>query len=274
MAYEHLRDKRILIVDDTPAILSRLQMSFTAVGCEVFVANDVKSALNAPEVDAAVVDMFIPEVAGVLADDVLRGIELCEQLRRRQPGIRFVGISEFVHDAPLSSRANLISKFVPKDYLPPGKTPVALLETMNQILASEQKPRMFIVHAHENSAALELKNFLQNSLGLGEPRLLRELAGSGHTLIELFEHEAHLVDLVFVIISPDDVVSAPRAVVHPRGNVLFELGYFYARLRRLSGRIIVLVKGDVTVPSDIGGIRWFSSHEEIRTELRGLGWIT
>ena len=37
-------------------------------------------------------------------------------------------------------------------------------------------------------------------------------------------------------------------------NVLLELGYFLGTLRRTSGRVVVLRKGDVEIPSDLAGV--------------------
>lgn len=61
---------------------------------------------------------------------------------------------------------------------------------------------------------------------------------------------------------------------------MFELGYFYARLRRRSGRIIILRKAGVTLPSDLAGVGYVditngvaAAGEEIRRELRTTGWL-
>jgi hypothetical protein len=223
--------------------------------------------------------MYIPEVAGV-TDNIMRGEELCYSLRRKMPHVRIIGISEYIDSPPHSAIPNLIQKFLPKEYLPTGKTPVALFEIMDQLLSPDRKPRIFIVHAHDEPAALELKNYLQNTLGLGEPIMLRERASGGRAIIEKFEEEAYNIDVVFVLATADDEVSRPHPAHHPRGNVLFELGYFYARLLRLTGRIIVLRRGDVELPSDISGIVYIdtpsgilAASEDIRRELRRLDWI-
>jgi CheY-like chemotaxis protein len=280
MTYEHLRGKRILIVDDTPSIVHRLRLNFEALGCDVFVAGDVQGALACPPVDVAIVDMYIPDVSGV-TDIIMRGEDLCYRLRQKMPNARMIGISEYIDNLPRSPVPNVISKFVPKDRLPPGKTPVALFEIADRLLAADRKPYMFIVHATNDPAALELKNYLQNTLDLGEARMLEELASGGRVIIEKFEEEAHILDLVFVVATPDDALHTTPPARRPRGNVLFELGYFYARLMRLSGRIIVLRKDPVELPSDISGIIYIditlgvhAASEEIRRELRRLDWLT
>ena len=63
-----------------------------------------------------------------------------------------------------------------------------------------------------------------------------------------------------------------------RQNVIFELGFFLGKLGRESGKILLLHKGPVEIPSDINGIEYIdisngieSAGERIRKELRALG---
>jgi predicted nucleotide-binding protein len=44
--------------------------------------------------------------------------------------------------------------------------------------------RTFIVHGHDPQSALELKDYLQNTLDLGEPVVLRQTPSAGKTIIE------------------------------------------------------------------------------------------
>lgn len=142
--------------------------------------------------------------------------------------------------------------------------------------------RSFIVHGHDHRSLYELKDYLQNILKLGEPVVLRQMPGLGKTLIEKFEREAEAVELVFVLLTPDDKAAA---VADPdtekrraRQNVIFELGFFLGKLGRESGKILLLHKGPTEIPSDIAGIEYIditngieSAGETIRRELSGLG---
>jgi len=140
---------------------------------------------------------------------------------------------------------------------------------------------MFIVHGHDNEYLLQLKDYIQNTLRLGQPVVLREKASGGRTIIEKFERETKDVDIVFVLITPDDLTVAPTGEAsRSRQNVVFELGFFYAKLQRTSGKIIVLKKGDVEIPSDVAGITYVdvskgigAAGDEIRSELQNLGWL-
>jgi predicted nucleotide-binding protein len=142
--------------------------------------------------------------------------------------------------------------------------------------------RPFIVHGHDHQSLYELKDYLQNTLKLGEPVVLRQMPGLGKTLIEKFEREVEAVELVFVLLTPDDRVAGPSdpdsQKRRARQNVILELGFFLGKLGRESGRIVLLHKGPVEIPSDIIGIEYIditngieSAGETIRRELRGLG---
>ena len=112
----------------------------------------------------------------------------------------------------------------------------------------EHKEKVFIVHGHDEKSVYELKNYLQNTLKFAEPTVLSSVAGKSRTVIEAFEEEAAQASLVFVLMTPDDAQGDGR--LRARQNVVFELGYFLGRLGRRSGRTIVLLRGDVELPSD------------------------
>jgi len=148
----------------------------------------------------------------------------------------------------------------------------------NMLLNRKREPRIFIVHGRDTKLLLELKNFIQNSLHLGEPIILAEQPSSGRTIVEKFEEYSSLVDIAFVLLTPDDVGSLSGDAVlsaRARQNVIFELGYFAGLLGRRSGKILVLVKDHVEIPSDLRGIAYIeiqngiaTAFEEIRRELR------
>lgn len=156
-----------------------------------------------------------------------------------------------------------------------------LLNHVNRVLAAgpKAKPRCFIVHGHDYQALYELKNFLQNELELGEPLVLREQPSQGRTIIEKYEDEAQDIDLVFVLLTPDDTVLSHEAADpqkrQPRQNVMFELGFFYSKFQRRAGRVLLLHKGSVELPSDISGITYIDISagieavgQTLRRELR------
>ena len=141
--------------------------------------------------------------------------------------------------------------------------------------------KVFIVHGHDGAAKLELKNYLQNTLNLPQPIILHEQPSFGRTIMEKFEDYAADANLVFVLLTPDDIWATAQSSNderrRARQNVIFEMGYFMAKLGRLSGRVVLLYKGVLDLPSDISGVIYIdiangidSAGEKIRKELQGF----
>ncbi|MDE7333511.1 MAG: nucleotide-binding protein [Lachnospiraceae bacterium] len=135
--------------------------------------------------------------------------------------------------------------------------------------------KIFIVHGHDEVSKYKLKDYLQNTLHYPEPVILSEVASCGRTIIESFEEETENAGLVFVLLTPDDFMSDTS--MRARQNVIFELGYFIGRFGRKSGRVIVLLKGIVDIPSDLSGILYIhidngiqEAGEEIRKAINAI----
>jgi predicted nucleotide-binding protein len=159
-----------------------------------------------------------------------------------------------------------------------------IIRMINKAIGGEEisklvGPKIFIVHGHDETTLLSLKNYLQNKLKLPEPIILREQPSNGKTVIEKFESYTEEVDIVFILLTPDDEVKAKDAMTtiksRARQNVILELGYFYGKLHRHSGKVILLYKGELEIPSDISGIIYIdisdgidAAGEKIRTELK------
>jgi hypothetical protein len=112
--------------------------------------------------------------------------------------------------------------------------------------------KVFIVHGHDEAAMHSLARFLER-LGL-EAIILAEQPNMGRTIIEKFEASAGEVGFAVVLMTPDDVGGADgqEQTKRARQNVLFELGYFSGKLGR--GRVCLLRKGNVEIPSDLFGV--------------------
>ena len=113
---------------------------------------------------------------------------------------------------------------------------------------------VFIVHGHDDEAKVTVARFVEN-LGI-EATILHERANRGKTIPEKFEEHAGEAGFAIILLTPDDIGASkdesdklkPRA----RQNVVLELGYFWGRLGR--GRVCVLHKGGVELPSDMQGL--------------------
>lgn len=137
---------------------------------------------------------------------------------------------------------------------------------------------IFIVHGHDDIAKLELKNYLQNTLHLSEPIILHEKPNHGQSIMEKFEKYALDAALAFVLLTPDDILAAQDdekgKIYRARQNVIFELGYFLGLMGRKEGRVILLYKGILDIPSDISGLIYINissgidaAGEKIRKEI-------
>lgn len=208
------------------------------------------------------------------------GMELLRQIRERTK-TTFVLVYSATDDRSLIDAVNddPRSTFRSKWDGPTLADLVALIYHLLDIPRIEQKERPFIVHGHADSTKLELKNYLQNRLGLDEPIILHEQPSLGRTIIEKFEDNAALSTLVFVLLTPDDVGASAEQTDdqkrRARQNVIFELGYFLGALGRQSGRVILLHCGPIELPSDLAGIIYIdisggieAAGELIRRELK------
>lgn len=120
-------------------------------------------------------------------------------------------------------------------------------------LVRAQTNKVFIVHGHDEGALQGLARFLEK-LGL-EAIVLKEQPNEGRTVIEKYEAYASEVGFAVVLLTPDDLGSAIAETEQnrrARQNVIFELGYFTGRLGR--GRVCLLRKGNVEMPSDLFGV--------------------
>lgn len=128
--------------------------------------------------------------------------------------------------------------------------------------------KVFIVHGHDHQLKIELEVFLSH-IGL-EPIVLHREADSGKTIIEKFEDNSD-VAYVFVLLTPDEIAytidqkdleeSDRKREYRARPNVIFEFGYFVAKLGR--SRVCALHKGDVAIPSDLSGFIYKSVESSV-----------
>lgn len=131
--------------------------------------------------------------------------------------------------------------------------------------------KVFVVHGHDDRAKTDLEVFLRE-IGL-EPVVLHRQADEGLTIIEKFEKHSD-VGYVFVLLTPDEIAYLRSEEPKPdaerekefraRPNVIFEFGYFVGKLGR--SKVCCLYTGNVSLPSDVGGIiykEYESSIEEV-----------
>lgn len=141
------------------------------------------------------------------------------------------------------------------------------------------KRKVFIVHGRDNEAKLEVCRFIEK-IGL-ETIVLHEQASTGMTIIEKIEHYSNDADFALVLYTAcDHGRGIHESKTHPknraRQNVVFEHGYFMAKLGREN--VCALVKGDIETPNDISGIVYVNLDiygawkNEVSKELKACGY--
>jgi predicted nucleotide-binding protein len=123
--------------------------------------------------------------------------------------------------------------------------------------AAPQTPqeRVFIVHGHNLGIKEAVARFIER---LGPAVIiLHEQPNEGRTIIEKFESHSD-ADYAVVLLTADDTggpkngTKTASVSFRARQNVIFELGFFAAKLGR--SRVSVLYEEGVEIPSDFSGI--------------------
>ena len=112
--------------------------------------------------------------------------------------------------------------------------------------------KIFVVHGRDEGTRAIVTGFLEK-LDL-TPIVLQEEPNEGRTIIEKFEDHAQ-VGFAVVICTPEDegrLVGETYLKYRPRQNVVLELGFFLGKIGR--NRVVVLIKGDLDIPSDYAGV--------------------
>ena len=154
--------------------------------------------------------------------------------------------------------------------------PVEKIEVDKEIKYNTSKlneKKVFIVHGHDHNLKIELEVFLSH-IGL-KPIVLHREADEGKTIIEKFETNSD-VAYVFILLTPDEIAytidqemiseSERKKEYRARPNVIFEFGYFAAKLGR--SRVCALHKGNVSIPSDLSGF----IYKQVDTNIEEIGY--
>jgi CheY-like chemotaxis protein len=226
-------------------------------------ASDAIAQIDAVlEADVVILDIMmqrpadIPESAAHGGHQT--GLAMAQMLLKKRPDLRIIALSA-IQDRKVTCwfSEQPTTRFLSKAFH--SMTDIGnIIEHLAGKPALPSSPRVFIVHGHDENAKLELKNYLQNTLKMQEPIILHEQPSQGRLILEKFEYYALQSQLAFVILTPDDQpVSANKSNEdkrRARQNVILELGFFLATFGRASGRVILLHKGPLELPSDISGL--------------------
>lgn len=212
--------------------------------------------------------------------------QLPQWLRQHRNLDSFWGFIKQKFDTYAERRTYLSEQFTPiLDALEFGETPQSVINTnASQNLHKPQavarnKRKVFIVHGRDNEAKQEVSRFIEK-LGL-EAIILHEQASAGMTIIEKIEHYSNDADFALILYTACDHgreihESKTSTKNRARQNVVFEHGYFMAKLGREN--VCSLVKGDIETPNDISGVVYVPLDEhgawknEVAKELKACGY--
>ena len=277
----------ILFVEDELSLVDEFSKILQREGHRVIAHSRPSPVLQAirtaKHIDLAVMDLQLPmkdcpeigfqEAAGGKET----GLVLARELRKKFQKVPIVFWTQDYGKKIFAKIKKLGNTFLVRKVS--GPLPVLnIIENALSGFQSGDRPKIFIVHGHDEEAKESLRKFIQKKLKLPEPIVLREMPNHGRTVIEKYEEYAQEVDVVFVLLTPDDKFtetdSTQKDMYRSRQNVIFEMGYFFGALGRHSGRVILLSHGKVELPSDIksliniditNGIQ--AAAEEIKREL-------
>jgi predicted nucleotide-binding protein len=129
--------------------------------------------------------------------------------------------------------------------------------------------KVFIVHGHDGDTKQQVARFIEQIVG-ERPIILHEQVDSGRTVIEKFEAHADEIGFAVILLTGDDEGQKKgdgSLNLRARQNVVFEFGYFMAKLDR--SRVVALHEASVELPSDLAGILYKSLAGNWMLELAG-----
>jgi hypothetical protein len=153
-----------------------------------------------------------------------------------------------------------------------------VLKTALELAWIEGAPKVLIVHGRSADRDT-LKSYLQNELKVGRVIVLADEFSPTQPIPLKFERLASSVDGAIALLTPDDAGSLASSPgdVRPRAreNVWIEVGWFWGRRGR--AKLLLLKKGDVMIPSDLGNVEHYEytdapseRDEEIRQFIERL----
>lgn len=184
-----------------------------------------------------------------------------------KPGARLAQQHKTTRPTKQFSQAELESIFALSTESVQVAQPSQTFSTPTQALNFDppSKQRVFIVHGHDNVLRLEVENFIRK-VGL-EPIVLMDQASGGNTIIEKIER-CGVADFAIVLYTPCDLgkhKNGSELNGRARQNVIFEHGYFIARLGRQ--KVAAIVKQGVEIQNDIQGVVYIGAELDWRTSL-------
>ena len=227
----------VYLLEDDGYLASAISASLEELGCKVEILCNAQDLISkkgrAPTL--IISDLYVPSGAKPRAQvnrlHLGSGIDALRAARQKWPGSRQVLMTAMPSlDAQGWCQKNGVAYQI---------KPVTR-DSLERHLRL-RRLKAFVVHGRNETHRKRAVEAL-NKAGV-DPVVLMAQPSRGQTVIEKFEAVADTCDAAIVVWSADDVGKLANAAMKVRNrarqNVVFELGYFYGALRRLSGRISV-----------------------------------
>lgn len=136
-----------------------------------------------------------------------------------------------------------------------------ITDMKNETLFSKN---IFIIHGHNEAKRRELESLLKDNFKLCPIILSDQSNEGGSAIIEKFEKCASDCTYAFALFTHDDIVNKETGQYRQvRPNVIFELGWFYAKLGR--DRVCILEQKceDGQIASDLQGILRIQFNDDV-----------
>lgn len=128
------------------------------------------------------------------------------------------------------------------------------------------KKKVFIVHGRDTDTRDQVELFLHH-IGL-TPIILANEPNKGRSIIDKFEDYSDVSFAIVLYTGCDEgrLKGEPALRDRARQNVIFEHGYFCAKLTRAN--VVALHEPGVEVPSDLAGVLYISLDSDWKAELK------
>jgi predicted nucleotide-binding protein len=134
---------------------------------------------------------------------------------------------------------------------------------------------LLIIHGHDQNVVYDLKDFLHGAFPHVVPRQMVSETSGALSMPEKFESTVMDAQGAIALLTPDDAgaVARTKGPLHPRArqNVIMEIGWAWGKLGR--ERFLLLLRGDVEIPSDLSGVdvhRFVESPRECSEAVRSF----
>lgn len=152
-------------------------------------------------------------------------------------------------------------------------------EPENITMTTDEK-KVFIIHGHDDTRLLELEKMLKDDFKLTPIILKDQPDGGASTIIEKFELYAPQCVFAIALFTPDDQVEKDGKVyLQARPNVIYELGWFSAKLSRK--KVMLVLKDGTNIFTDFQGIiqkrfktQVLELYRDLHIELKAAGLVS